>query len=45
MEIIAYIFAVAIIAILGACAAGPMTIGSMSKEEREDAGIVWKEDR
>jgi hypothetical protein len=44
MEIIGYIIFGAIIVTLAAFAATPVIIGSMSKEERDAAGIVWKED-
>ena len=44
MEIIAYIFAGVFTLLMGACAIGPMLLGSMPKEEREDAGIVIDRD-
>lgn len=34
----------AIVLIMLGCAVTPMLLDSMSKEEREAAGIVWKED-
>lgn len=43
MEIIAYILIGLITLIMGACAVTPIILDSMSKEEREAAGIVWKE--
>jgi hypothetical protein len=43
MEIVAYIFIGLITLIMGACAVTPIILDSMSKEEREAAGIVWKE--
>ncbi len=39
-----YLFAGIIFVIMGACAIAPMLFGSMSKEDRDAAGIVWKED-
>lgn len=43
MEIVAYILIGLITLIMGACAVTPIILDSMSKEERETAGIVWKE--
>jgi hypothetical protein len=43
MEIVAYILIGLITLIMGACAVTPIILDSMSKEEREAAGIVWKE--
>lgn len=43
MEIVAYIIIGLITLIMGACAVTPIILDSMSKEEREAAGIVWKE--
>jgi hypothetical protein len=45
MEVLGYIIIGLVTLVMGACAFGPVIIGSMSKEEREAAGIVWKEDR
>lgn len=44
MEIIAYVFAGVFTLLMSACAIGPMILSSMSKEEREDAGIVIDSD-
>ena len=43
MEIVAYILIGLITLIMGACAVTPIILDSMSKEEREAAGIGWKE--
>ena len=43
MEIVAYKLIGLITLIRGACAVTPIILDSMSKEEREAAGIVWKE--
>jgi hypothetical protein len=43
MEIIGYIIIGLVALIMGACAVTPIILDSMSKEEREAAGIVWKE--
>jgi predicted cobalt transporter CbtA len=43
MEIIGYIIIGLVASIMGACAVTPIILDSMSKEEREAAGIVWKE--
>lgn len=43
-QILGYAFAVVITLIMGGCAVTPMILDSMPKEEREAAGIVWKED-
>jgi hypothetical protein len=43
MEIISYIIIGLVALIMGACAVTPIILDSMSKEEREAAGIVWKE--
>jgi hypothetical protein len=43
MEIVAYILIGLITLVMGACAVTPIILDSMSKEEREAAGIVWKE--
>lgn len=43
MEIVAYILIGLITLIMGACAVTPIIVSRMSKEEREAAGIVWKE--
>ena len=39
-----YLFAGIIVIIMGACAIAPMLFDSISKEDRDAAGIVWKED-
>jgi hypothetical protein len=44
MQVIGYTFVGVISLILGGCAITPVLLDSMSKEEREAAGIVWKED-
>ena len=44
MEIIAYILIGLFTLVMGACAITPLLIGSMSKEDREAAGIKLKED-
>lgn len=38
-----YLFASVIFVIMGACAIAPMLFGSMSKEDREAAGIAYKD--
>lgn len=43
MEIIAYIIIGIVTLVMGTCAVTPTILDSMSKEEREAAGIVWKE--
>ena len=45
MEVLGYIIIGLVALVMGACAFAPLIFGSMSKEEREAAGIVWKEDR
>ena len=45
MEMLGYIIIGLVTLVMGACAFGPVIIGSMSKEERDAADIVWKEDR
>lgn len=45
MEVLGYIIIGLVTLVMGACAFAPVIIGSMSKEERDAAGIVWKEDR
>ena len=39
-----YLLAGIVVIIMGACAIAPMLFDSMSKEDRDAAGIVWKED-
>lgn len=39
-----YLFAGIVVIIMGACAIAPMLFDSMSKEDRDAAGIVWNED-
>ena len=43
MEIIGYIIIGLVTLVMGACAVTPLIASRMSKEEREAAGIVWKE--
>ena len=43
MEIIGYIVIGIVTLVMGACAITPLVVSRMSKEEREAAGIVWKE--
>ena len=38
-----YLFAGIIVVFMGACAIAPMLFGSMSKEDRDAAGIVWQD--
>ena len=39
----AYIIGGLTLILLGACAIAPIILNSMSKEERDAAGIVWKD--
>ena len=43
MEIIGYIIIGIVTLVMGACAVTPLIVSRMPKEEREAAGIVWKE--
>lgn len=45
MEILGYIIIGLVTLVVGACALTPIVLGSMSKEERDAAGIVYKENR
>jgi uncharacterized membrane protein len=44
MEIVGYIIVGFVFLIALGCAVTPLILDKMSKEERDAAGIVWKED-
>jgi uncharacterized membrane protein len=43
-QILSYVLVGIIFLVILGCAVTPVILDSMSKEEREAAGIVWKED-